>query len=451
MSTPPPDTDGGAAFYAARLARARAVLPERRSACMRAFLAADALLSEAADVLPLAPGAAVHGSADKQLGAQIKFVQASTGALDGQPCPLLHQWTRTSKFHVVQVQGLIAVTPSNLPQQLVASESNPGGRLCDLESMPHLEQLLARGEPVADARLLGRLLVLSASLHQIALHDKYSVPFCCLELRRRGLAAAHRRGPAGAGAAEGWQLPTAEGLLALALAMQTLIYTVAVTEGRAGGPPFRNRTAWAIAAGCDLVRLRPSDPNGHFKLGRFYLYMPPTQWASRDEPAHHWLHALCLAQEQGNLALTALFGYEVALMACVSSPDAVASLVEEADAAMAACKALLPALWVEMMRSWRSVAHANQQEHGLAQQPTASAAASHRPPDPRTGPLPICLGCGQLRLGIQACSRCHQARFCSRECFVRSWPAHKAACNAAAWAAGAGDSSSSSQTKVPHT
>lgn len=46
-----------------------------------------------------------------------------------------------------------------------------------------------------------------------------------------------------------------------------------------------------------------------------------------------------------------------------------------------------------------------------------------------------CDGCGQTSLGLQRCSRCHQALFCGRACFRASWQRHKPACNAAVAAA----------------
>jgi hypothetical protein len=42
-----------------------------------------------------------------------------------------------------------------------------------------------------------------------------------------------------------------------------------------------------------------------------------------------------------------------------------------------------------------------------------------------------CIGCGQTEQ-LQVCAKCLTAKFCSRECQQRMWPAHKQACKA--WA-----------------
>jgi hypothetical protein len=58
-----------------------------------------------------------------------------------------------------------------------------------------------------------------------------------------------------------------------------------------------------------------------------------------------------------------------------------------------------------------------------------------------------CIGCGKTEQ-LQVCAKCRTAKFCSRECKRRMWPAHKQACKAwaeqmAAAAAEAGGASSS--------
>jgi TPR repeat protein len=58
-----------------------------------------------------------------------------------------------------------------------------------------------------------------------------------------------------------------------------------------------------------------------------------------------------------------------------------------------------------------------------------------------------CIGCGKTEQ-LQVCAKCMTAKFCSRECQRRMWPAHKPACQAwreqkAAAAAEAGGASSS--------
>jgi hypothetical protein len=60
-----------------------------------------------------------------------------------------------------------------------------------------------------------------------------------------------------------------------------------------------------------------------------------------------------------------------------------------------------------------------------------------------------CIGCGKTEQ-LQVCAKCRTAKFCSRECQQRMWPAHKQACKTwaeqkAAAAAEAGGASSSAQ------
>lgn len=43
---------------------------------------------------------------------------------------------------------------------------------------------------------------------------------------------------------------------------------------------------------------------------------------------------------------------------------------------------------------------------------------------------PLCLGC-TVKLGIKACSKCHYAMYCSRECQVADYKQHKRQCNVA--------------------
>jgi hypothetical protein len=62
-----------------------------------------------------------------------------------------------------------------------------------------------------------------------------------------------------------------------------------------------------------------------------------------------------------------------------------------------------------------------------------------------------CIGCGKTEQ-LQVCAKCLTAKFCSRECQQRMWPAHKPACKAwreqkAATAAEAGGASSSAQAE----
>jgi hypothetical protein len=69
--------------------------------------------------------------------------------------------------------------------------------------------------------------------------------------------------------------------------------------------------------------------------------------------------------------------------------------------------------------------------------------------DDRNVARTCCIGCGQTEQ-LQVCAQCTTAKFCSRECQQRMWPAHKPACKEwreqkAAAASGAGGASSSAQ------
>jgi TPR repeat protein len=71
--------------------------------------------------------------------------------------------------------------------------------------------------------------------------------------------------------------------------------------------------------------------------------------------------------------------------------------------------------------------------------------------DDRTVARTCCIGCGKTEQ-LQVCAKCLTAKFCSRECQRRMWPAHKPACKAwreqkAAAAAEAGGASSSEQAE----
>eukprot|EP00887_Chlorella_sp_A99_P000313 scaffold13.g313.t1 len=412
LATPSQEA-AGAEYYRERLAVARAVPPERRSACVRVFLAAGALLSEAADVVPPAPLAEARGSADEQLVARIKFAQADSGVLAGMPLPLSHPRTRSEEFYIAQAQGFMAP----VLMDPAASESGPDGHHWGVAHTPHLEQLLRRGEPVvSDAHLLGRLLALAVAMYQDGGDDNCRIPFLCLglverSLRNRDAAAAVgrqldaiRAGPAASSTAEGWRLPTAEGLQALALDLQTRIYVVATGSGaHARRPPFRNRVAWSVAAARDVAQRHPSDPNSLFVLCRCYMNMPAAQRPSFDDLFRPYRQGLALAREQGNLALYAIYGFELARYLCQhgkpGSLEEGAALIEQADASMAACTALLPAPWVEMMRFHRALARAQQQARRPVRQPARGAPASGDP---------ICAGCGKWSLGLRA-------RFCSSD------------------------------------
>jgi hypothetical protein len=74
------------------------------------------------------------------------------------------------------------------------------------------------------------------------------------------------------------------------------------------------------------------------------------------------------------------------------------------------------------------------QAHAQAQQPfTGSAAAAAAPSGSGGGGSGRqCVSCGVLAPKMQTCSKCKSVNYCSRECQVAHWGAHKVACRQAA-------------------
>eukprot|EP00887_Chlorella_sp_A99_P003904 scaffold11.g3904.t1 len=347
------------------------------------------------------------------------------GVLEGQPLPLHHTRTHSIDFLVAQVLLLIVTT----------LESNPTGIGAAMAPTPQLAQVYLSNAPVSDVHTLRHLLALAYALPALKVH--HEVAFSCLDLVVRSLTdasaaaaidrqlAALRAGPAACSAAEGWQLPTVEGLHALALTLRINV-CAKVLNGDVEVPLLSvDPVTQHATAAHQLADLRLQDPNLHFALGQASALAN----ADRRAVLRHWYRGMRLARQQGNLALIARFGYELAFLEYAPRPDVGRELLKEADAAMAACKALLPEQWSRILREKRSAAHAARQAHESGGRPPSGdeIVVLH---------YPRCSGCGQLSFGLRACSRCRQARFCSRECFVRSWPAHKAACKAAVQAAG---------------
>jgi TPR repeat protein len=95
----------------------------------------------------------------------------------------------------------------------------------------------------------------------------------------------------------------------------------------------------------------------------------------------------------------------------------------------------------------REIAHIAQAED--PQKREAALALLGNTADDRNIDRTCCIGCGKTEQ-LQVCAKCLTAKFCSRDCQRRMWPAHKPACQAwreqkAASAAGAGGASSSVQ------
>jgi hypothetical protein len=78
--------------------------------------------------------------------------------------------------------------------------------------------------------------------------------------------------------------------------------------------------------------------------------------------------------------------------------------------------------WAEAVRYCRL---AKAQAGALsAVQLAAISAACHLIACSREVAVACCLGCGARRR-LKTCAKCHVARFCSIECVLRAWPAHK--------------------------
>jgi hypothetical protein len=62
----------------------------------------------------------------------------------------------------------------------------------------------------------------------------------------------------------------------------------------------------------------------------------------------------------------------------------------------------------------------------------AAAAVAAKAAANQTPVVPCCLACsktsGEGGVALSRCSRCHEARYCSRECQIKDFPRHKNVC-----------------------
>ncbi len=125
---------------------------------------------------------------------------------------------------------------------------------------------------------------------------------------------------------------------------------------------------------------------------------------------------------------------------------------QQAEAAFARCRRLLPHVWVQRLQMDLSTARAllpageaavrQAGSHGastasaIAPMPTAAwdaavAAATAVVQSQNPEEISRCAGCGKKAVGLRACARCRSVYYCSRECHSAGWPQHKHECRPA--------------------
>ncbi|PRW58525.1 SET domain [Chlorella sorokiniana] len=135
---------------------------------------------------------------------------------------------------------------------------------------------------------------------------------------------------------------------------------------------------------------------------------------------------------------------------CLTLAESV-QLLQQGDAALARCKALLPPLYLPSLKSlrrnvwvrWRRAVVQRHLQAGASEWREDLLAA-----EPAAARLPgqifsrqavrvsgSCAGCGSSSVELHSCSACRQAEYCSKACQVKHWPEHKAECKAARAAA----------------
>lgn len=123
------------------------------------------------------------------------------------------------------------------------------------------------------------------------------------------------------------------------------------------------------------------------------------------------------------------------------TPAAAAALLGEADAALGRMRRVVPPMWHTSALTEQRMAAPMQPSIGAnaALSPHAWQAAirgerlgkeraAMERVVARTAAAATCDACGLPSPMLKRCSGCGAARYCSRECQKRAWPAHKASC-----------------------
>ena len=112
----------------------------------------------------------------------------------------------------------------------------------------------------------------------------------------------------------------------------------------------------------------------------------------------------------------------------------------DAAACSAVCRkaAVRAGLAALLRRVWALLYSAADDGADAPQAPLAIALAGLMREFPNAPPPRACDGCGAQGGQLRRCSSCRAVRYCTAACQLANWPIHKAACRAAAAAAGAG-------------
>ncbi len=134
--------------------------------------------------------------------------------------------------------------------------------------------------------------------------------------------------------------------------------------------------------------------------------------------------------------------------------QAVQQALQQAEAALARCKRVLPHPWANSLQAGLPLFHhmlrTAQQRLAMAQADQRGDRAANAVLDHQTVAAHVssmistaeqhvaeitgantCAGCGKRAVGLRACARCRSVRYCSRECQAASWPTHKRECRPA--------------------
>ena len=131
-------------------------------------------------------------------------------------------------------------------------------------------------------------------------------------------------------------------------------------------------------------------------------------------------------------------------------PAEAQRLCDDAAAAYQRCKGLVPHGWLVVLKQDKDLSasfswHLAQQmrrsparwQAAIMQEGMADLMRHIQRAPQRRGQVQNCEACGMASPELKRCSACHRAGYCSRQCQVQHWPAHKAACKAARRAAAA--------------
>ena len=233
--------------------------------------------------------------------------------------------------------------------------------------------------------------------------------------------------------------------------------SVAGMRQRAQHPHEAEAAAAARSAAEALLRLQPDHPRTldvAIMLPAGEPLLPPLATVQQQ------LLGVQRAKQQGSDCWAVHLTGSAAMACTLAEPaatpaelQAVETAAQQAEAALARCKRLLPHTWVNSLQARMPFLQETLQTARLAlasvqaQQtgdPVAVAAAdehyaahlqaslsSHEQHLALMTGAVACAGCGRPAVGLRACARCRAVRYCSRECQAAHWPQHKRQCRPA--------------------